>query len=129
MFVAEERTGVGGAGRSNSGEGGGGAAAPGCAFIADDAAGRVGTACAAPRRPGSSYCETHHRLCHLAPGSRAEARQLIRIEALAEAAGGRLGRPDRLPSEAFLRRLERAVRVFSSRNRSRFVQDGGDRHG
>ena len=51
----------------------------GCRYLADDLA-----PCGAPTRLGSSYCERHHALCHLAVGSRAERRRLELIERLAE---------------------------------------------
>ena len=131
MFVAGERTGVGGAGGGTAGGEGGTTDPPGCVFIGDGPSGGPGQACGAPRRPGSSYCEAHHRLCHLPPGGRGEARRLMHIEGLAGAAGGRLGRNLRLPPDAFLSRLERSARLLSRQNRSRFVPDrmrmGGDR--
>jgi hypothetical protein len=49
--------------------------------------------CGLPRRPGSDYCEAHYALCHLRPGSRAEAMKGFAIEALADAVGGRQARP------------------------------------
>jgi hypothetical protein len=52
----------------------------GCRYLGDD----LVVPCGAPTRPGSSYCERHHALCHLAVGSRAEARRLQLIERLAE---------------------------------------------
>jgi hypothetical protein len=84
---------------------------PGCAYLLDDCG--VGRACGAPRRPASPYCPTHHTLCHVAYGSPAETDHLRRVEALASAVGGRRSREGGEPSRRFLRRLERAARVFS----------------
>lgn len=70
--------------------------------------------CGAPRRPGSSYCTTHHALCYLPRGSAAERRRLRRIEALAEAVGGRRSRDRAAPSPRFLERLERSVRGLAA---------------
>ena len=81
---------------------------PGCAYILDDCG--VGRACGAPRRHSSSYCPTHHALCHVSYGSPAEANHLRRVEALASAVGGRRSREGGGPSRRFLRRLERAAR-------------------
>ena len=80
----------------------------GCAYILADCG--VGRTCGAPRRHSSSYCPTHHALCHVAYGSPAEADHLRRVEALASAVGGRRGREGAGPSRRFLRRLERAAR-------------------
>ncbi len=72
----------------------------GCAYILDtDPAAQPGIRpacpayCGLPRRPGSDYCAAHHALCHLRPGSRAEAMKGFAIEALADAVGGRQARP------------------------------------
>lgn len=119
MFVAEERTGVGGRPGGASGK------RP-CAFPAED--GASGTGCAAPARPGSSYCEAHHAQCHLPRDSAAERREMRYVEALAAVAGGRLGRPGRTPPEQSLSRLQRAARIFLLQHRSCFVQRTGDRH-
>lgn len=86
---------------------GGGDAA--CAYIGEG----CGQACGARRQPGSSYCAAHHALCRLAPGSLAEARRLRELDALADMAGGRQGRPEPEPPDRFLRRLERAARVLA----------------
>ena len=84
---------------------------PGCAYILDDCG--VGRVCGAPRRPASAYCPTHHTLCHVAYGSPAETDHLRQVEALASAVGGRRSREGGGPSQRFLKRLERAARVFS----------------
>ena len=84
---------------------------PGCAYILDDCG--VGRACGAPRRHASSYCPTHHTLCHVAYGSPTEADHLRAVEALASAVGGRCSREGGGPSRRFLRRLERASRAVS----------------
>jgi hypothetical protein len=41
----------------------------GCRFIQGDVKEGGWRYCQAPRRPGSSYCEEHHALTHLPPGS------------------------------------------------------------
>jgi hypothetical protein len=84
---------------------------PGCAYILDDCG--VGRVCGAPRRQASSYCPTHHTLCHVAYGSPAETDHLRQVEALATAVGGRRSRESGGPSRRFLKRLERAARAFS----------------
>jgi hypothetical protein len=85
--------------------------ASGCAYILDGD--REGRACGAARRPGSSYCPRHHARCHAACGTTAEAKRLREVEALAGAVGGRRARDGTGPSGRFLRRLERAIRIFS----------------
>ena len=84
---------------------------PGCAYLFDERGGGDRT-CGAPRRHASSYCPTHHALCHVAYGSPAEADHLRQVEALARAVGGRRSREDGAPSRRFLRRLERRSRFF-----------------
>jgi hypothetical protein len=96
----------------------------GCAFILDGGAAGL-RVCRVPCRPGSPYCREHHALCHLPPGSTAERRQLREIEALADAVGGRQGRPARSPPAALLRRLTRLERIFSGPRCSRIVRKGG----
>ena len=100
----------------------------GCAFVLEEenraAAGQ--TYCAAPRRPGSAYCHAHHALCYLPSESLAERRKLKEIEALAEAAGGRSGRPARRPPSRFLRRMDRASRAALRPGCSLNVLFGGD---
>jgi hypothetical protein len=100
----------------------------GCAYILDERCDQGGSVirCGARCRAGSSYCPTHHALCHLASGSAAERRLLRRAEALADAVGGKRGRPSAAPPERFLRRLDYAVRALSRPNRSRYVPEGGD---
>src|SRR5712692_8352530 len=97
----------------------------GCAYILDASpAGSAGPVfCGTPCRPDSPYCAAHHALCHLSHGSRAEARQLRAIEALAAAVGGRQGRPMRQPGQAWLRRIEGACRPFLRHKRSRYVRE------
>lgn len=88
--------------------------AEGCAYLLDTADGAARQPCAAPLRPGSSYCPAHHALCHLAGGSAAEAGRLREVEKLANAVGGRRGGGcGGGPSQRFLDRLERAVRDLS----------------
>jgi hypothetical protein len=89
----------------------------GCAYIVDDHGGR----CGAPCRAGSSYCPAHHALCHLAGGSRAARHRLREEAALAEAVGGKAGRPERVPPDHFLRWLDRAARLFARPGGSRYV--------
>ena len=60
----------------------------GCAFILDD-----GGRCGGGRKQNSSYCDHHHALCHIAEGSVRERRRLRETEALANAVGGRRGKP------------------------------------
>jgi len=74
--------------------------------------------CGRRRRPDSSFCPTHHAICHVPAGSPAERRRLDEAEALAQAVGGRLGTPARAPPEPLLRRLDRISRLFSHPNRS-----------
>ena len=84
----------------------------GCAFLLDQECGGF-RACGAPRRESSStYCPTHHALCHVANGSPAEADHLRQVEALASVVGGRRSREGGAPSLRFLRRLERRSRSF-----------------
>jgi hypothetical protein len=98
----------------------------GCAFPIDapedGRADGPAPACGALRRPGSAYCPRHHALCHLALGSGRGRWRLLEFEALAAAAGGRLGGSGRWPGPAALRRIEQRVRVFLRASRSRFVQ-------
>src|SRR5260370_7176065 len=86
----------------------------GCAYILDASPdGPAGPVyCGTPCRPDSPYCTAHHALCHLSHGSRAEARQLRAIEALAAAVGGRQGRPAWQPGQAWLRPLAAAGPPF-----------------
>jgi len=77
--------------------------------------------CGAPRRPGSSYCPSHHARCLIAPASAAGRRRLLEFEALATAVGGRLGDAEYWPGPQALRRIERKGRAFLRPNRSRFV--------
>ena len=96
----------------------------GCAFVLRGGDGPPGGAfCEAPRRPGSAYCPQHHALCHLPSDSVAERQRLREIEALAEAVGGKRGRPTRTPPPRLLRRLDRIARAASSPDRSCFVRN------
>jgi hypothetical protein len=105
---------------------GDGLATPGCAYIVDDPPGGAAPAaavCGAPCRPGSAYCAAHHALCHLRPGSRGEQQRLDRIEALANAVGGRQARPSGQPAQAWLHRVEvAAARLFFDRQCSCYVR-------
>jgi hypothetical protein len=92
----------------------------GCAFILEG-----GGSCGAACKPGSSYCDHHHRLCYLSGGSLSERRRLRETEALATAVGGRRGRATRLPPDPLLRRLENIARGFSRPNRSCIVRGSG----
>jgi hypothetical protein len=83
----------------------------GCAFMLDDSQGR--RSCGEALRRGSSYCQQHHTLCHVACGTAAEAQRLREVEALARAVGGRRGPGSAGPSRRFINRLEQVVRVFS----------------
>src|SRR4051812_29192185 len=85
----------------------------GCAFVLEeDICTKAGRGfCAAPRRPGSAYCPAHHAMCHLSSDSLAEKRKLKEIEALAEAVGGKSGRPARRPPPRFLQRMNRVSRA------------------
>jgi hypothetical protein len=100
------------------------AAEDGCAYVlADRRPDRPDPFfCNAPRRPGSAYCPEHHALCHLPSGSAAEHRQLRRIEALAAAVGGKVGRIAGQPPAPLLRRLERVNGAFSRADCSRIVR-------
>jgi hypothetical protein len=103
----------------------------GCAFVLDEdsraAAGQ--TYCAAPRRPGSAYCHAHHALCYLPSESLAELRKLKEIEALAEAVGGKSGRPARRPPPLFLQRMNQVSRAALRPNCSRNVLNSEEIHG
>jgi hypothetical protein len=83
----------------------------GCAYVNDQFGGREN--CGAPRRAASSYCPTHHKLCYITSGSKAELRRLREVEALASAVGGRRARLGAGPSRYFIERLEHAVREKS----------------
>jgi hypothetical protein len=83
----------------------------GCGFILDEE--RQRRRCGALQRPGSSYCAQHHALCHLPGGSKAEAKRLREVEALAAAVGGRRAIAGTGPTRRFLKKLEQAVRPFS----------------
>ena len=86
---------------------------PGCAYPLDTpGSGAPRALCAAPCRPGSAYCATHHALCHLPAGSIAERLHLQKIEALATAVGGKRGRPAAQPPDRLLRRLARIEQTF-----------------
>src|SRR5688572_29975507 len=100
----------------------------GCAFPLDgpDWEKPAARFCGAPRRPGSAYCAPHDASCHLAAGSAAELRRLRVIEALADAAGGRLGRIAREPPPEVLRRIERLAQASLRSSRSRIVPGGAE---
>jgi hypothetical protein len=105
---------------------GGRSAAPveGCAYIDGEP---HEPRCGAPVQRGSPYCPQHHALCHVPKVSPKARRQIREIEALAQAVGGRQGRPERLPPDRFLRRLERQAQLFLRLDRSRIVhKEGGD---
>ena len=72
-----------------------------------------GDSAGASLKPGSPYCREHHALCHVAEGSIRGRRRLREAEALANAVGGRQGRPARTPPEPVLRRLENVARGFA----------------
>lgn len=73
-----------------------------CVYILDEA-----NQCGDHRRAGSSYCEEHHQLTHIRPGSSREDVEIAAIENLAAAVGGRLsGAP---LSGGYLSRLERLI--------------------
>jgi hypothetical protein len=101
------------------------AAADGCAYIVDDDNAirrlRPRTFCGASRRPDSSYCPSHHALCHIAGGSPGERRRSRETELLAAAVGGKRGRPERIPPERFLQWLEQITRAFARPDCSRIV--------
>lgn len=103
----------------------------GCAFVLDgEAHVKAGqTRCGAPCRPGSVYCDAHHALCYLLIASPAEKRKLKEIQALADAVGGRSGRPSRRPPRRFLQRMDRVSRAASRPIRSRIVLNDGDNCG
>jgi hypothetical protein len=90
----------------------------GCAYILDG-----GGPCGVGQRPGSSYCEHHHAVCHIAGGSAGERRRIREEEAIATAVGGKRGRAARMPPEFFLRRLENVARGSSRPKRSRIVRE------
>ncbi|MGD9614219.1 MAG: hypothetical protein AB7H90_11500 [Alphaproteobacteria bacterium] len=103
----------------------------GCAFVFDreSRAATGQTCCAAPRRLGSVYCPEHHAVCYLPSESLAERRKLKEIEALAEAVGGRSGRPTGQPSPRFLRRMDRISRAALRPKCSRVVLEDRDNRG
>jgi len=82
----------------------------GCVFILDD--GRSRRFCGEVRRRGSSYCPSHHTLCHVGCGTTAEAQRLREVEALARAVGGRRSPSGTGPSRRFINRMEQALRNF-----------------
>src|SRR5581483_7708576 len=85
----------------------------GCSFIAGDGQATGAAAfCDAPRLPSSSYCLRHHAQCHLPPASAGGRLRRREFEAVATAAGGRLGRDEPVPPDAVLRRFTRLARVF-----------------
>ena len=75
----------------------------GCAFVLAwrTASERDEPACRACAAPGSAYCHAHHALCHLPPEASPNGASCREIEALAEAVGGRSGRPARHPPTRF----------------------------
>ena len=79
----------------------------GCAFAIKDQ-----QQCGVPLRAGSSYCDEHHRLCHLKRGSAAERKRLRETDKIGAMVGGRSHdhRGDRGMSAAFVRRLEAVQR-------------------
>lgn len=103
----------------------GSAAGFGCAFIVEAPPGDAeGPAyCGRPCRPGSDFCEAHHALCHLRPGGAGESARRCRIEALADAVGGRRARPAAEPSPAWISRADRKAGSFFRQNRSRYVRE------
>jgi|SRR5271167_5181145 len=86
-------------------------ASSGCAYILDDREGC--SICGLALRRGSSYCPQHHALCHVACGTSEEARRLREVEELARVVGGRRAAESVGPSPRFLKRLERALQLFS----------------
>src|SRR3954468_9354561 len=95
----------------------------GCAFVLDRDTGAAAgqSRCGAPRRLGSAYCHEHHALCYLPSRSLAEHRKLREIDALAEAVGGRSGRPARQPPPRFMRRMNQISRAALRPKCSRIV--------
>jgi hypothetical protein len=81
----------------------------GCAYIVE-ASGSGRQTCGATRRLSSPYCPSHHSLCYLVGGSKAETDRLREVEALASAVGGRRARQRAQPTRQFLKRLEQVVR-------------------
>ena len=106
------------------------AAEGGCSFVIDhrETSRRDTIFCAAPRQPGSSYCQLHHARCRLPGGSAAEKLQLREIEVLAAAVGGRRGRLTGQPPPRVLRRLDLIVRAALRLDRSRIVPEGQNDH-
>jgi len=103
------------------------AGAESCAYVVADRQGAIPARfCGTPCRPGSAYCPEHHALCHLRSGSAAERRQLHAIDALADAVGGRHGRPAAYPPPPLLRRLEQVVQQSLRPKRSRYVRKDVD---
>src|SRR5258705_4644895 len=72
--------------------------------------------CGRPRRPDSSFCPTHHAICHIPAGSSAERRRLDEAEALAQAVGGRLGTPAREPPDHYCAGSTVSAGFFRARN-------------
>src|SRR4051794_40308180 len=99
----------------------------GCAFVLDrDTCAAAGQSrCGAPRRLGSVYCYEHHALCYLPSRSLAKRRKLREIEALAEAVGGRSGRPARQPPPRFMQRMNQISRAALRPKSSCIVLLGG----
>ena len=103
----------------------------GCAFVLEEDTRAIPgrTYCGVTRRAGSAYCDRHHELCHLPSESLAERRKLDEIEALAEAVGGKRGRPARRPPPRFLVRMDQISRAALRPDRSRNVLYGQKRRG
>ena len=85
--------------------------ASGCAYLVEGPNGRG--FCGAPCQAASSYCPTHHLVCHIPCGTQAETKRLLEVETLASAVGGRRARRRIAPSRQFLNRLEQAIRDLS----------------
>jgi hypothetical protein len=81
----------------------------GCAYILEGS-GSGRQTCGATPRLSSPYCTSHHVLCYIVGGSKAETDRLREVEALASAVGGRRARQRAQPTRTFLKRLELALR-------------------
>ncbi len=75
----------------------------GCLYLLDDR-----KACGCTRQSGgSSYCQSHHAICHLAPGSLMEQSRIVEIERIGQFVGARVAKKSlRIPPTRFMRAVD-----------------------
>ena len=75
----------------------------GCLYLLEDR-----QACGCTRQSGGSpYCQPHHALCHIIPGSRAERSRIVEIERIGQFVGARVAKKSlRIPPTRFMRALD-----------------------